>query len=60
MKKYLCSLINNDGCNFDNATFTNKKEAKKWATGRGTNPRYSAVLENRETGEEVEAWTPRG
>ncbi len=58
MEKYLCSLINDDGCNFDNEAFNNKKAAKRWATGRGNN--YCAVLVIKETGEEVANWRPRG
>lgn len=32
---YSVSLINNEGCNFDNAEFTNLKNARSWASGRG-------------------------
>lgn len=36
MKKiYNVTLVNHQGCAFDNATFTNLAKAKKWAAGRG-------------------------
>lgn len=37
MKKsvYNVSLVNAEGCNFDNGEFTNLREAKTWARGRG-------------------------
>lgn len=31
---YQVSLVNAQGCNFDNASFTNLETAKKWAAGR--------------------------
>ena len=32
---YYVSLVNEQGCYFDNETFTNLKKAKEWAAGRG-------------------------
>jgi hypothetical protein len=41
-KKYSASLINKSGCNFDKARFSNYKELKSWARGRGG--RYTLVV----------------
>ena len=40
--KYNVNLINNERCNFDNGEFTNLKDAKEWASGRGKN--YTAYF----------------
>ena len=32
--KYYVSLVNEDGCVFDHAEFTNYKKLRKWAAGR--------------------------
>lgn len=32
---YIVYLTNHQGCCFDNAEFTNLKEARAWAAGRG-------------------------
>lgn len=32
---YTVHLINHDGCNFDNDSFTSLRMARKWAAGRG-------------------------
>ena len=39
---YDVCLVNNQGCNFDNASFTNLEIAKKWASDRGSN--YTAYF----------------
>ncbi len=56
--KYVCCLINEDGCNFDSCGFDSKKSAHNWASGRGTSVKYTAVL--LQDGQEVANWTPRG
>jgi hypothetical protein len=32
---YKVSLINHQGCNFDNGKFTSLRKARQWASGRG-------------------------
>jgi len=60
---YTVSLINVEGCNFDNGEFTNLREAKVWARGRGAtlvggewHP-YRVVI--RKNGENLEEYKTR-
>lgn len=45
-KTYSCYLMNEQGAIFDTEVFTNKEEARKWATGRNGN--YTLVIEGEE------------
>lgn len=39
---YNVSLVNSQGCNFENANFTDLEKAKKWSAGHGK--KYTAYF----------------
>lgn len=45
---YNVSLINNQGCYFDNGKFTSLRKAKSWACGRGSQKFTVCITKNDE------------